>query len=70
VGWALGIGRIGSIIGPLLGGLLIGLKVPPSRLFIFAAVPMVVGLIASVVIARLRYAKVGSIALDDNSTPV
>jgi MFS transporter, AAHS family, 4-hydroxybenzoate transporter len=70
VGWALGIGRIGSIVGPLLGGLLIGLKVPPSRLFIFAAVPMVVGLIASVVIARLRYAKVGSIALGDNLTPV
>jgi MFS transporter, AAHS family, 4-hydroxybenzoate transporter len=70
VGWALGVGRIGSIVGPLLGGLLIGLQVPQSKLFIFAAVPMVVGLMASVRIARLRYAKVGRIGLDDSSAPL
>ena len=28
VGWALGIGRIGSILGPVVGGVLIALKLP------------------------------------------
>ena len=38
-GWALGMGRIGSIIGPLIGGELLGLGVPTARLFQFAAAP-------------------------------
>jgi AAHS family 4-hydroxybenzoate transporter-like MFS transporter len=38
-GWALGIGRIGSILGPVIGGVLIGLKLSMPALFICAAVP-------------------------------
>lgn len=38
-GWANGVGRIGSILGPLLGGFLISLGLPNSVLFRFAAVP-------------------------------
>jgi len=38
-GWANGVGRIGSILGPALGGVLISFNVPTSQLFIFAAVP-------------------------------
>lgn len=52
VGWALGIGRIGSIIGPLVGGLLMSLKWPFSDLFLAAAVPAA---IAAVAILALRY---------------
>jgi MFS transporter, AAHS family, 4-hydroxybenzoate transporter len=37
IGWALGIGRIGSIAGTLLGGLLISLHWHPSSIFIVAA---------------------------------
>jgi len=38
-GWAFGVGRIGSILGPALGGVLISFKLPISTLFICAAVP-------------------------------
>jgi MFS family permease len=65
VGWALGIGRFGSIVGPLVGGMLIGLKIPPQQLFLFAAVPMVAGLIASVGVARLCYKTLGGVHLND-----
>jgi AAHS family 4-hydroxybenzoate transporter-like MFS transporter len=65
VGWALGIGRFGSIIGPLVGGMLIGMNLPLRRLFLIAAVPMVAGFIASIAIARLCYKRLGGMHLDD-----
>jgi AAHS family 4-hydroxybenzoate transporter-like MFS transporter len=39
VGWSLGIGRFGSILGPVVGGALIGLEWSNSSLFLAAAVP-------------------------------
>ncbi|MDB5706970.1 MAG: hypothetical protein JWN66_4086 [Sphingomonas bacterium] len=36
VGWLLGTGRIGAIIGPILGGVLIARGVPASSLFVIA----------------------------------
>jgi AAHS family 4-hydroxybenzoate transporter-like MFS transporter len=65
VGWALGIGRFGSITGPLVGGLLIGMKVPARQFFVFAALPMVAGLIASICAARLCYRRLGGVHLDE-----
>jgi MFS transporter, AAHS family, 4-hydroxybenzoate transporter len=65
VGWALGIGRFGSIAGPLVGGLLIGLRVPARQLFVFAAIPMVAGLIASICVARLCFQRLGGVHLDE-----
>jgi MFS transporter, AAHS family, 4-hydroxybenzoate transporter len=38
MGWALGIGRLGGIGGPWLGGLLLGLGWPPRQVFLFACV--------------------------------
>ena len=38
VGWALGIGRIGSIIGPLAGGVFLARHLPAPDLFLIAAV--------------------------------
>jgi len=40
VGWAYGIGRIGSIVGPLLGGVLLTLHWDMRDLFLIAAVPL------------------------------
>lgn len=37
VGWALGIGRVGSIVGPLIGGALISAKWDTGELFLAAA---------------------------------
>jgi AAHS family 4-hydroxybenzoate transporter-like MFS transporter len=37
VGWALGIGRIGSILGPVLGGILLSLRLPFPSIFVYAA---------------------------------
>lgn len=54
VGWALGIGRIGSIIGPLVGGLLLSLRWDTRHIFLVAAVPVLVAALASVLIAASR----------------
>jgi len=48
VGWAFGVGRIGSILGPTLGGMLVGTT---PRLFLLAAVPLVVAGAAAFVAA-------------------
>jgi MFS transporter, AAHS family, 4-hydroxybenzoate transporter len=39
VGWASGIGRIGSIIGPTLGGALLSLQWTPRQIFLAATLP-------------------------------
>lgn len=41
VGWSLGIGRLGSILGPVLGGELIRLNWPASSIFTAVAIPAV-----------------------------
>jgi AAHS family 4-hydroxybenzoate transporter-like MFS transporter len=46
VGWALGVGRIGSIIGPNLGAVLVGTT---PRLFLYAAVPLMFAATAALV---------------------
>jgi AAHS family 4-hydroxybenzoate transporter-like MFS transporter len=51
MGWALGIGRLGGIGGPWLGGLLLGLGWPPRQIFLFACVT---ALIAAVCVVLLR----------------
>ncbi len=43
VGWSLGVGRIGSVIGPVLGGWLVQAgNMTPQQLFYFVALPSVV----------------------------
>jgi AAHS family 4-hydroxybenzoate transporter-like MFS transporter len=38
LGWALGIGRLGGIAAPVLGGYLLTLGLPPTRIFLVASV--------------------------------
>jgi AAHS family 4-hydroxybenzoate transporter-like MFS transporter len=46
-GWAYGMGRFGSILGPVIGGVLIGLGLSLPALFLFAASPAVCSAIAA-----------------------
>jgi MFS transporter, AAHS family, 4-hydroxybenzoate transporter len=65
VGWALGIGRFGAIVGPLLGGHLIKLHLPMRQLFLAAAMPMLIGAVAAVILVRLCYVRLGALRLGD-----
>ena len=42
VGWGLGVGRAGAIVGPIIGGELMRLHWPTSRIFLAAAMPAVI----------------------------
>lgn len=47
VGWAIGLGRVGAIVGPLLGGVLIGMGLSLAVNFMIFAVPAVVAALAA-----------------------
>jgi benzoate transport len=51
VGWALGVGRIGAVLGPIVGGILVGANLPIAIIFAIFALPLV---IASLLTARLN----------------
>jgi MFS transporter, AAHS family, 4-hydroxybenzoate transporter len=53
--WAMGAGRIGSIAGPLLGGMLLALNLQPRRIFVAAFIPAVCVALLMVILGRLRH---------------
>ncbi|MDP9114199.1 MAG: MFS transporter, partial [Acidobacteriota bacterium] len=52
VGWGLGVGRLGAIVGPVVGGALINLRWSNRQLFLAAALP---AFISGVVMFSLRW---------------
>ncbi len=52
IGAGLGVGRIGAIIGPVVGGVLMGQHLPSQKLFLVAAVP---ALISAIVMAGMHW---------------
>jgi len=54
VGWALGVGRIGSIIGPVVGGILLAQQWSMARLFLLGAVPALIAAVAVFAMGQLR----------------
>jgi AAHS family 4-hydroxybenzoate transporter-like MFS transporter len=52
VGWALGIGRVGSIVGPLIGGIMLSRHVGTETLFMAAAVPALIAGVAAFALSR------------------
>ena len=42
IGWGLGIGRVGAIIGPYVGGRLVALEWGADRMFLAFAVPALI----------------------------
>jgi AAHS family 4-hydroxybenzoate transporter-like MFS transporter len=52
IGWALGVGRVGSILGPTAGGLLLGLGWSPQSLLIAAVAPALTAAVAVLALSR------------------
>jgi AAHS family 4-hydroxybenzoate transporter-like MFS transporter len=57
-GWQLGVGRIGSIIGPLAGAALVGLSV--EKLYMWSALPFAVGAVVCFAIYRINEARLAA----------
>ena len=53
VGWALGVGRVGSIVGPLVGGVLLSLKWSAGEVFVAAAAAALCAALAAFSLGRL-----------------
>jgi AAHS family 4-hydroxybenzoate transporter-like MFS transporter len=68
VGIALSIGRFGSIAGPTVGAMLLGMDLTMQNLFLLACTPILVGLVAALVLSRLCYKRFNSFQLDDTPT--
>jgi AAHS family 4-hydroxybenzoate transporter-like MFS transporter len=52
VGWAFGVGRVGSIVGPVVGGTLLAMKMPAQQLFLLCIVPILIAALASAIVQR------------------
>ncbi len=53
IGWCIGVGRAGAVIGPLIGGAMLGAQTPLHVVFLVFTVPLVAaGLLASLVKLR------------------
>jgi MFS transporter, AAHS family, 4-hydroxybenzoate transporter len=62
IGWALGVGRIGAVIGPAVGGILVGAGFAPANVFLANVVPAVIGVIA-IALFNLRHAAASEAAV-------
>jgi AAHS family 4-hydroxybenzoate transporter-like MFS transporter len=56
IGSALGVGRIGSILGPLIGGALVKYGLPVEQIYLLAIVPPAISTIA--IVTLWRYSRV------------
>jgi AAHS family 4-hydroxybenzoate transporter-like MFS transporter len=54
VGWALGVGRIGSIVGPVLAGSLLSIGWHPRQIFLAGAIPALCAAISIMATGRFR----------------
>lgn len=53
-GWALGVGRLGTIAGPLLGGFLLSLDIGLGQIFIAASIPVFCAAVLLAFLGRLQ----------------
>jgi AAHS family benzoate transporter-like MFS transporter len=57
IGWALGVGRIGAIMAPIVIGVLVGMAMPLQQNFVAIALP---GLIAAIAISLIDHRRSAS----------
>jgi MFS transporter, AAHS family, 4-hydroxybenzoate transporter len=53
IGWCLGVGRVGSIVGPLLGGMMLRLDWSPRQILMAGAIPALCAAAAAFTSLRL-----------------
>jgi MFS transporter, AAHS family, 4-hydroxybenzoate transporter len=53
-GWALGIGRLGNIFGPFLGGAMLSFGLPPTLIIIVAALPAILVISSLTILGLVR----------------
>jgi AAHS family 4-hydroxybenzoate transporter-like MFS transporter len=54
VGWALGVGRIGSIVGPVVGGVMLAQHWDMSQVFLSGAIPALCAMAAVAVMWMIK----------------
>jgi AAHS family 4-hydroxybenzoate transporter-like MFS transporter len=54
VGWALGVGRVGAIVGPLIGGAMLEMHWTPRQIFLAGAVPAFMSAVTVILSGRLQ----------------
>jgi AAHS family 4-hydroxybenzoate transporter-like MFS transporter len=57
VGWAASLGRLGSIVGPVFGGVLIGLGVDTRIIVLSVCVPVIIALVIVLILGRIAAVK-------------
>ena len=57
-GWQLGLGRIGSIVGPLVGAAFVGM--PVQNLYMWSALPFAAGAVVCFIVHRLNTARLAA----------
>ena len=67
-GWAFAVGRFGSVAGPIVAGVLIGMRLSIEHLFLFLLVPLFIGTVCSFVLARLYYLRFEGMGLGRRDT--
>lgn len=55
VGWATGVGRIGAIAGPIIGGMLVAAALPLQASFLVFIIPAAIGCVAVIIVAARTY---------------
>ncbi|MFW0786485.1 MFS transporter [Gordonia sp. CPCC 206044] len=65
VGWVSSMGRLGSVVGPIVGGMLIGMDFSAASIVLIACIPVAVALVLVVVLGRLKAPSM----LDDGVSP-
>lgn len=63
LGWASGVGRIGAIVGPTLGGFLLAKELPLQQNFLIFAIPAVISAVAMLVFAVSEARRSSAMAL-------
>jgi AAHS family 4-hydroxybenzoate transporter-like MFS transporter len=67
-GWALGVGRVGSIVGPLVGGILVSANLPIQTLYLYGALPFAVGALGAIGLGLVSKRRFGGRLLADADT--